>query len=226
MQTSMIMRVTCSQNLKPLTNAMPTSLDVEKQRFVFGNSWTVAFKYDDSDFYRKGPERLKGELRERSEVNGVAVEKVVPQSTRAVDVMAYREDSGLLLMEAKDFRGYRIANKHRFKSSEVALEVALKARDTIAGLVGALRLSESKFPADALRNTLKKNERVTVILWLEDDDLGDDQRSHQQLNTLNQTLKTKLAWLNVRTFVLSSRAKNWLPDLTVTNLPGAGQPNP
>ena len=52
---------------------MPTSLDVEKQRFVFGKSWTVAFKFDDCDFYRKGPERLKGELQERSEVNGVGV---------------------------------------------------------------------------------------------------------------------------------------------------------
>lgn len=204
---------------------MPTTLDVEKQRFVFGDSWSVAFKYDDCDFYRKGPERLKGELRERSEVNGVAEEKVVPQSTRAVDVMAYSEGSGLLLMEAKDFRGYRIANKHRLKDSEVVLEVALKARDTIAGLVGALRLPESKFPADALRKTLEKNERVTVVLWLEDDALGDDKRAQQQLQTLNETLKTKLAWLNVRTLVLSSR-KNWLPDLAVSNLPGAGQPNP
>jgi hypothetical protein len=222
----MITREICSRNRKPLTDTMPTTLDVEKQRFVFGDSWTVAFKYDDCDFYRKGPERLKGELLERSEANGVAVEKVVPQSTRAVDVMAYCGEAGLLLMEAKDFRGYRIANKHRFKDSEVALEVALKARDTIAALVGALRQPESNFPADALRNTLEKNERVKLVLWLEDDALVDVKRAQQHLNTLNQTLKTKVAWLNVRTYVLSSRVRNWLPDLTVTNLPGAGQPNP
>lgn len=205
---------------------MPTPLDVEKQKFTFGDSWTVAFKYDDCDFYRKGPERLKGELVERSVVNGVAEEKVVPQSTRAVDVMAFQQGSGLLLMEAKDFRGYRIANKHRFKDSEVALEVALKARDTIAALVGALRQSESKFPADALRQALEKNQTVTVVLWLEDDAQTDERRARQQMNTLNETLKSKLAWLNVRTFVLSSRVQNRLADLSVTNLPGAGQPNP
>ena len=205
---------------------MPTSLDVEKQCFVFGESWTVAFKYDDCNFYRKGPERLKGELCERAEVNGVGVEKLVPQSTRSMDVMAYRRESGLLLMEAKDFRGYRIANKHRIKDSEVALEVALKARDTIAGLVGALRQADSKFPADALRKTLERNERVTVVLWLEDDALSDVNWAKRQLNTLNETLKTKLAWLNVRTFVLSSRVENRLQDLAVTNLSGAGQPNP
>ena len=80
---------------------MPTPLDVEKQKFTFGDSWTVAFKYDDSRFYRGGPERLKGELEERSNNES----KIVPQATRAVDVIGLHQEDGLLLLEAKDFRG-------------------------------------------------------------------------------------------------------------------------
>ncbi len=40
---------------------MPKSLDVEMQRFVFGDRWTVAFKYDDSLFHQKEATKLQGE---------------------------------------------------------------------------------------------------------------------------------------------------------------------
>jgi hypothetical protein len=66
---------------------MTPPLDVEKQRFEFSDAWTLAFKYDDSRFYREGPERLKGD------VDGVS------QSTRAVDVVAIHRKMGILLLE-------------------------------------------------------------------------------------------------------------------------------
>lgn len=91
---------------------MPTPLDVEKQKFTFGDSWTVAFKYDDSRFYRGGPERLKGELEERSNNES----KIVPQATRAVDVIGLHQEDGLLLLEAKDFRGLQ-GTPHREQGS-------------------------------------------------------------------------------------------------------------
>lgn len=191
---------------------MPTPLDVEKQCFEFGDQWTVAFKYDGSRFYREGSERLKGHVDE------------IPQSTRAVDVVALHEGIGLLLLEAKDFRGHRIANKSRIRDGEVALEVALKVRDTVAGLVGAARKPVNEFSSEVLADALKHGQVVTVVLWLEDDAQSDETRAKQQLTTLNALLKAKLAWLNVKTFVLSSRVKNRLSHLAVTNLPGAGQP--
>ncbi len=191
---------------------MPTPLDVEKQRFEFGESWTVAFKYDDTKFYREGMERLKGDI------------EGVTQSTRAMDVVALHDSAGLLLLEAKDFRGHRIANKPHLKEGEVAVEVALKARDTIAGVLGAARKAVDEFDAKTLASALEPSANVTVVLWLEDEVQRDEQRAKQQLSTLTNVLKAKLAALNVTTFALSSQVQNRIADLTVTNLPGAGQP--
>lgn len=191
---------------------MPTTLDVEKQRFEFGDSWKIAFKYDDTAFYRKDATKLQGQ------VDGK------PVSTRAVDILAFHEPNGLLLLEAKDFRGHRIANKPRLKDGEVALEVAVKVRDTVAALVGAARSSVNAFPSVELAEALSTGREVTVVLWVEDDTQRDEFRAKQQLATLTGLLKEKLAWLNVRVFALSSRVANRLSHVTVTNLRGAGQP--
>ena len=200
---------------------MPTPLDVEKQKFTFGDSWTVAFKYDDSRFYRGGPERLKGELEERSNNES----KVIPQATRAVDVIGLHQEGGLLLLEAKDFRGHRIENKNRLQR-QIILEVALKTRDTVAGLLGAARSAVTEFPSEGLVAAMHADKTVTVVLWIEDDTFQEVQKTKAVLNQLNGMLKEKLAWMNVRTLVQSSHAPSKLRDLIVTNLPGAGQPNP
>lgn len=197
---------------------MPKHLDVEKQRFVFGDRWTVAFKYDATAFYREGPERLKGDLRKRSNNST----KVVPQATRAVDVIGVHATDGLLLLEAKDFRGFTAENEHRVKG-EAALEVGLKVRDTIAALVGAARKPVDEFPAEDVTAFLVQGRRVSVVLWLEDDTFCDERMAKSKLGILNGVLKTKLSWLNVQTFVLSSSVPNRLNDLTVTDLPSAGQ---
>lgn len=189
---------------------MPTQLDVENQRFEFGDQWSAAFKYDDTTFYRKEAIRLQGDI------DGV------PQSTKAVDVVGLHDLSGLLLLEAKDFRGHRIANKPRIEG-EVAVEVAVKVRDTIAALMGASRKPVDEFPSEVLVTAFQRRNEVTVVLWLEDDTFRQTDRAKQMLGALNGLLKSKLAWLNVRTFVLSSTVANRLPHLVVTNLPGAGQ---
>lgn len=190
---------------------MATSLDVENQQFVFGDRWSAAFKYDDTKFYRKEAIRLQGDI------DGV------PQSAKAVDVVGLHDLSGLLLLEAKDFRGHRIANKPRTEGA-VAVEVAVKVRDTIAALLGASRKPVDEFPSNALVTALQKGKEVTVVLWLEDDTFRQTDRAKQMLSALNGVMKSKLAWLNVRIFVLSSSVANRLPHLVVTNLPGAGQP--
>jgi hypothetical protein len=189
---------------------MNNTLDVENQRFKFGDSWIIAFKYDDTKFYRTGPERLKGSL------------KGVPQSTRAVDLIAIHKLNGLLLLEAKDCRGHRIDNRARINDKEVALEVALKVRDTIASIVGASRKPVEEFPSESLFSALESVKVVTVVLWLEDDAQKDPDSAKLQLSVLNQELKKQLAWLQAKTFVLSSRVKNRLDQLSVTNLSGVG----
>ena len=192
---------------------MPRPLDVEKQRFTFGDSWTIAFKYDDTDFHQKEATKLQGLI------------DSVPHSTKAVDVVGLHEASGLLLLEAKDFRGHRIANKPRI-AGEVSVEVAVKVRDTVASLIGAARKPETEFPSGELAAALQQGKNVSVVLWLEDDTFRDERRAKVFLSTLNQKLKSLLSWLNVTTLVLSSAVPNRINHLMVTNLPGAGQPNP
>ena len=59
--------------------------------------------------------------------------------SKGTDFVGLHPDYGLLLLEVKDFRGHRIENRQRLRSGELAIEVACKARDTIAALVGAAR---------------------------------------------------------------------------------------
>jgi hypothetical protein len=190
---------------------MATPCDVENQRFLFGDQWTVVFKYDDTDFYQMEAIKLQGVIGD------------VAHSTKAVDVIALHQTSGLLLLEAKDFRGHRIANKPRL-DGEVSVEVAVKTRDTVAALLGAARCRVTEFPSENLVAALRGKD-VMVVLWLEDDTFRDERRAKVLLGVLNQRLKTTLSWLNVRTFVLSSSVPNRINHLSVTNLLGAGRPN-
>ena len=72
-------------------------------------------------------------------------------------------------------------------------------------------------------NALRQGQQLTVVLWLEDDAQRDPLMVKPQLQALNAVLKKHLAWLNVKSLVLSSRVANRLRDLHVSNLPGAGQ---
>lgn len=189
------------------------ALDIENQRFDFGDGWTVAFKYDDTDFYRDEAEPFQGVIDEK------------PHSTKAVDAVGLHAVSGLLLLEAKDFRGSRIANQSRLRG-EVAFEVAVKVRDTVAALLGASRKPITEFPAVEIARALAPGEEVRIVLWLEDDTFRDAVQAKPKLSALSNLLKQKLSWLNVSILVLSSAVPNRINGLSVTNLPGAGQINP
>lgn len=178
---------------------MPKPLKVEDQLFTFGDEWAIAFKYDDSDFYR------------------TKVQKHLPQ-TKAVDVLGVRPKQGLLLLEAKDFRGYRIANKKRLVNGELAIELAAKVKDTVAGVLGAFRAGEKSF--ESIGKHVVLTEKLIVVLWLEDDTSQNLSEWKMRLDTINQKIKECLAWLGpIRTYVLSSQTYNkQVPDLTVRNL--------
>jgi hypothetical protein len=188
---------------------MATICDVENQRFDFGDEWAVVFKYDDTDFHQKRAVKLQGLISD------------VPHSTKAVDLIGLHQSSGLLLLEAKDFRGHRIANKPRIEG-EVSVEVAVKVRDTVAALVGAARGAVTEFPSRELISALESRKEVTAVLWVEDDTFNNPGKTKVMLSALNQRLKSLLSWLHVRTFVLSSSVPNRLNHLKVTNLEGAG----
>lgn len=207
----MTTRVAFLPRTKIPNNSMSICIDIENQCFTFGNNWTFAFKYDDTNFYRKSASKLQGDI------DGI------PHSTKAVDIVGIHKDGSLLLLEAKDFRGHRIENKGRM-NGEVSLEAAVKSRDTVAALVGAARKSVDEFKSDCLMDALKNGKEVKVVLWLEDDTFQDVRKTKQTLSALTGKLKSKLSWMNVKTLVLSSSVDNRLPDLTVSNVQGAGQP--
>lgn len=188
---------------------MVTQLDEGRRRFSFADGWVV-WRYDCEDSGYSG------------------ISSALPH-TKACDFIGYHPD-GVYFVEAKDFRGYRIQNKPRLKQGEVATEVAQKARDTLAGIVAACRRAEKGQPWEKLATLiLDTQRRMVVALCVEDDTAKDPRAWKQEMDTQQKLLHKRLKWLNVRGRVFSSSSGACLPDVTVTDLPGAGghgQSNP
>ena len=186
---------------------MPT-FDERHQRFTFDDrQWTVV-KYDDHRDYRQRIANLP--------------------DTKAVDFIGlYGGRDGILYwIEAKDFRGYRIQNKLRLSDGELATEVGQKIRDSISGIIGAYRTSgqwETWHPL--VRALWRRNITIRVVLWLEEDHTAGPPGSRRNAaQVLSRLLRQRLGWLTPHVLVVS-QAFGGCPDgLTVTDLPGAGQP--
>jgi hypothetical protein len=101
----------------------------------------MASKYDDWSHYRNQFNKAFG-------------------GTKAVDVV-YAAPDVAWLIEIKDYRVYP-----RTKAIDLADEVALKVRDTLAGLVAA-KLGANDADEKAVAKTLLKKPRMRVVLHLE-----------------------------------------------------------
>lgn len=107
----------------------------------FAEGW-VASKYDEWPFYRDHVAR------------GI-------EGTKAVDVVALALDSTLWLVEIKDYRAHG-----RTKPMDLADEVAIKVRDTLAGIfIAAKSPSEHTYRGSARRGLAAS--RIRVVLHLE-----------------------------------------------------------
>lgn len=185
---------------------MSSKFEEGNQQFEFDAKWKVE-RYDGRDgaaaeghaFYRAQVSRLPG--------------------TKAVDFVGILIGEGGHLVEVKDFRGYRIQNKKRLTSGELAIEVAQKVRDTVAGLVGAVRNeTHPSVLTDAGLLLLKKSEPLRIVLWLEDDAAVNQQAWAEELNTLTTRIQGYLRWLTSRVLVVSgSTYAHKPPGLKVTN---------
>jgi hypothetical protein len=184
------------------------SFEEGRQRFTFDDRhWTVV-KYDDHDDYVKRIAKLP--------------------ETKGMDFVGLLRQGGLTLcwIEAKDFRGYRIQNKARLTAGELAVEIAQKVRDSIAGVIGAYRTSGASHVwkpfIDAMR---RKDCAIRVVLWLEQDPMpGTLARRKSAAQMLNDELAKRLRWITAKVVVVSKTSGQCPPGLTVTDLPGAGQP--
>lgn len=187
---------------------MSHPFDEGNQHFEFDSKWKVE-RYDGG-----GDTPVGGHTFYRNQVSHLP-------NTKAVDFVGVHALEGAFLIEVKDFRGFRIQNKKRLKSGELALEVAHKVRDTVAGLVGAVR-NETHASAltDVGLSLLKQTETVRIVLWLEDDAAANGRVWAEELNTLMTRIQGYLRWLTPRVLVVSgSTYAQKLPGLQVTNVP-------
>jgi Holliday junction resolvase len=156
-------------------------------------------KYDETNFYRNHVDRC--------------------HETKAVDIMAL-ENEPLFLIEVKDFRGYRIANKERIKNGDLAIEFAQKVRDTLAGLYGAFRKNneELKVFHSYLFYKQISPESIKAILLMEEDNTRNDFEEKSR-KILKGELKTKieqqLGFLSLHSFVFSISEMNNIQGWTV-----------
>ncbi|HQP38755.1 MAG TPA: hypothetical protein PLI95_26400 [Polyangiaceae bacterium] len=190
----------------------PNRFEEGELRFDFDGTWTVS-KWDDSNAYRQGIQRLEG--------------------TKAVDFVCVRDTPGgnqSVFIEVKDFRKEPARNKRRIET-ELPQEVAEKVRDTLSGLAGAhvSRRTEDWQPWLAF---VSQRRNPYVVLWMEEvppfPGHGNrqvwEQRAKAHGTTLVQQLKKRVSWLTKRVCVYSTKGGGGLPGLQVSNLPGAGSP--
>jgi hypothetical protein len=125
------------------------------------------------------------------------------------------------MIEVKDLRHYRVKNKKRLKSGERDIEVAQKVRDTMAGLVGAIRNeSNPSVLTNAGQVLFDRAKPVLVVLWLEDDAAVDPKEWKEELHTLTTKIQSYLRWLTSRILVVSmSTYAQKPPGISVMNVP-------
>ncbi|MEK8017381.1 MAG: hypothetical protein VSS75_010985 [Candidatus Parabeggiatoa sp.] len=161
----------------------------KKLTFHFPETWQVN-QYDKPGFYRRKVHQCQG--------------------TGAVDILALSEEKGLFLIEVKDFRGYRIENKTRFKNGELSIEVSQKVRDTLIGLYGAYRCQETVlapfcdylFAHSKLTKDARYKRKMTAILFLEEDILPVRYENPKQVHEeLRHRIQIQLKFLQVRSNV-------------------------
>lgn len=108
--------------------------------FTFPDGWSVS-KFDEWSFYRNQFQAICG-------------------GAKAIDILALDSDC-CWMIEIKDYRIHR-----RTKSTDVAEEVAVKVRDTLAGLAAA-RVNANDAGERATAHSALRRKRIRVVLHLE-----------------------------------------------------------
>lgn len=189
-----------------------TSLTVDGIRLEFDDSWEVV-KWDKSPWYVNGIMKLSGQLDGR------------PEGTKAVDVLGVR-NSAPFLFEVKDFRGFPIENKQR-QFHELPLEVGLKARDTVAGLVGWVALGkDDALPLRWVQATKERQQPVHVLALIAEDSSRPGEASHKRAAREDERasrMKQRLAWLTTKVHVKDPlRDREMLDKLSISARSEAG----
>lgn len=175
-------------------------------RFDFDDRWTV-LQYD-------GPD--PGDYRS----------KLMPlEDTKAVDFVAVCKNADgqehFYCIEIKDYR-----DQPRPNQRDLAVTVAQKTRDTVAGIVGFSRTSNTPHIwAPFIQALARRRTPVTILFWLEERHLpGPPQRRIQRTQVQIREIQRRLKWLTTKVIV-TGRGLGGVPDgLTVSDVPAQAQP--
>lgn len=196
------------------------ALDVDGIRFTFDDSWSVA-KWDDSAWFKNGLYKLNGSLGDRAE------------GTKAIDIVGLHRDVPYLF-EVKDFRGFARENKDR-QVSQLPLEIGLKARDTIAGLLGLLSSNKGRggLPEAWVRAAQKPERWVHVLALLAEDEARPGEAKSKlevRANERLRNLEKRLTWLTPKVFIRDpirhAERLRQAYGITAESLAGAGAARP
>ena len=134
--------------------------------FTFPAGWQAS-KFDEWAFYRRQFSRLSG-LRATcgakncgAELTCVACGKPASTGTKAIDILAIEQTSCCWCIEIKDYRRGR-----RTKAIDLADEVAIKVRDSLAGLAAAAANANDESEQNQAISALACR-RFRVVLHLE-----------------------------------------------------------
>jgi len=176
-------------------------------KFKFGDAWRI-FQLDAAN-----PQSAHRDYRE-----GIA--KI--QNTKAVDFVGIYHNT-LHFIEVKNFKHHTIENKGRIQSSELAIEIAQKVRDSISCIIAVSRTSsDPNFWLPYKTLLCDPNKILKIIVWLEQDglDSGSFQKRQHQKSTATidrNYFKPKLRWLTTKISV-ENQSNFDLQDVTVENL--------
>ncbi len=183
---------------------MTTEITVEDVEFRFGESWTV-LKYDDSREYQDGIRKLNGVWKTDKDGNEHR------RGCKGVDILGSREGV-LTFIEVKDFRKTSDNPTSRIRD-ELPLEVAFKACDTVAGVVGRAREPGAVIFRGFAKLLVDAECPVEVILWLEEPLFWLEEplvppcavslRRKALLSTATSKLKRYCRWLTDRVLVVN-----------------------
>lgn len=160
----------------------------------FPADWTAS-KYDEWPYYRNHFERGFG-------------------GCKAVDFVAQDPQDRLWLVELKDYRVYP-----RTKPSEIAAEVAVKVRDSLAGIFAAAKWHSDHLRAQDARRHLGA-KKIRVVLHLEQPQ-RDSKMFPQvgELSKIQQQLKQLVKSVDPHPLVINLRSPQGLP-WSMDSIPG------
>jgi hypothetical protein len=193
---------------------------VEKRlRFEFGPSWQDARKYDEHEVYRAGLEGLKAKVACEACGSQFLCQRCGREAdadSRAVDIVG-RYRGQLYLIEVKDFREHEVENRARIGRG-LAIEVARKVRDTLAGMVGAAHGRDGPSWKPLVEPLLQKQPHV--LLWLEEDLRPEriEKRGHPAPDVA-ESLRICLRWLSQTVMVVNQQTVWPALDVKVHRIP-------